>query len=440
MKQSRLLVVLITCSTIVLTAICTGNMFVLVRAIEALSASIEHEASDMLVGNANLCEAEDSSSGYTVESAPAEDPGDWYSSDEYEEDSGEDTDVWTEEHDSGGEDRDGGPDEWYDSDSDRGPEDELANEGEQSGKYPEIAEDEGQGALSNGSGGDWSNDAYSVASSEQASEKAEAGLSDSDISSFTEESVTGTDAAADKETADKKSEQEDMDVPSGVDTSADGPSADELATYGGSACSMEESEAQEMSKADQLDNSTLDYHTEPIVSENEAVSADSAADSGDSTNLGPKSVAESVEASAGLAESTVPEPTASTEDIGGEKIAELLSDSVSYESGGYTQDGDGFSLLADAGEEQVVIFNAEGLNSFKHLSFTICGSTPSGEIDVIVCGGELPPNRQTFNSCQEPRDVQIELTDISVVEIHFKNTSNQESRLIFSQLTVSDDA
>ena len=392
MKPSRMLVVLIAFFTIVLTAICAGNMFVLVRAIDSLSASISHGTSDMLANSIGLGVEEDSGDGYTAESNSAEEgyeetvglySDDGY--DDYDEDAGE----WAEEYDPDSEEYNGSAIESYDNI----PESDYVDE--QSGDDSEIAAYKGQG---NAPVDETSSDAYDIPNDppeySEVPEKTDINHEESDDNSVLPDSV------------------EDDYGQSDIDSLS-------------------------------IDDTTVqEYSPEPSTDLNETSSSDEYDHEVPTDSLPVETFSEG-EDHPGHDDLPLKDGFLDAEDHGSAYAMQILSESTA-QSGVLVPSGDHFEIVVGAGKEQSVTFDFKKLSDYRDLSFSLCvegGGT--GNTEVFIVAAVDTPNEDSVlfqsDSCSTPQALRVDTGQSPVFTMHITNRSDCDIKVLLSDLTVAQN-
>ena len=392
MKPSRMLVVLIAFFTIVLTAICAGNMFVLVRAIDSLSASISHGTSDMLANSIGLGVEEDSGDGYTAESNSAEEgyeetvglySDDGY--DDYDEDAGE----WAEEYDPDSEEYNGSAIESYDNI----PESDYVDE--QSGDDSEIAAYKGQG---NAPVDETSSDAYDIPNDppeySEVPEKTDINHEESDDNSVLPDSV------------------EDDYGQSDIDSLS-------------------------------IDDTTVqEYSPEPSTDLNETSSSDEDDHEVPTDSLPVETFSEG-EDHPGHDDLPLKDGFLDAEDHGSAYAMQILSESTA-QSGVLVPSGDHFEIVVGAGKEQSVTFDFKKLSDYRDLSFSLCvegGGT--GNTEVFIVAAVDTPNEDSVlfqsDSCSTPQALRVDTGQSPVFTMHITNRSDCDIKVLLSDLTVAQN-
>ena len=105
--------------------------------------------------------------------------------------------------------------------------------------------------------------------------------------------------------------------------------------------------------------------------------------------------------------------------------------------------GTGASYNMWGGGTQSVSFNITDLNDYQFLNFIICGENGTdGEMEVdIYIDREMegePDYNYHFSSCTIPAEAKIDIHGASFISILVNNLSNNENRMVFYDLSVSD--
>ena len=473
MKPSRMLVVLIAFFTIVLTAICAGNMFVLVRAIDSLSASISHGTSDMLANSIGLGVEEDSGDGYTAESNSAEEgyeetvglySDDGY--DDYDEDAGE----WAEEYDPDSEEYNGSAIESYDNI----PESDYVDE--QSGDDSEIAAYKGQG---NAPVDETSSDAYDIPNDppeySEVPEKTDINHEESDDNSVLPDSVEDDYGQSDIDSLSiddttvqeyspepstdlnetSSSDEYDHEVPTDslpVETFSEGeglPGHDGLVD---SSFVDDDSVTPDSVEGDydrpDVDSLSIDDTTvqedspEPSTDLNETSSSDEDDHEVPTDSLPVETFSEG-EDHPGHDDLPLKDGFLDAEDHGSAYAMQILSESTA-QSGVLVPSGDHFEIVVGAGKEQSVTFDCKKLSDYRDLSFSLCvegGGT--GNTEVFIVAAVDTPNEDSVlfqsDSCSTPQALRVDTGQSPVFTMHITNRSDCDIKVLLSDLTVAQN-
>lgn len=468
MKPTRIIVFLLTALTTISVSCFATNAFVLAKVVDKITSGYE-VSDDLLAEEAEDLVPEDDSEPSEYQDEQYDDVSNGDDAKDWSEDNSDDwsTDDWASDNSSEtptdrsgtessdrpgdwlGDDTGESQNDWSGDDSDESQNDWSGNDSDES-QNSQNGEDSAKSQHKR-SDNNSDNTTAAFKKGENPSSKPESGSDDLPICGSTSDDQASQDAN-DITDGDKKANeslqeqaiqnQNDTELGSKSTEIDDSPGRDQSDTGSTEDTNAGTGSTEDANTTDTNDGTRKESDSETNMNTpNNESDKETSADSPDDTQSG---VPEMSNDNPGE-DATTTSDSSHIDVLDSQTIMTLLSSSILQVTDGYCSNNDSFAISIDNTSEQYVIFNTEGLNDYKSLSFLmqVDGALSDIGIDINVFiskeVSDTPDYCYHLDPGKSSDAAKIDISNASDVCIYVKNLSNEDVRIVFSNLAVSLD-
>ena len=456
MKPTRIIVFLLTALTTISVSCFATNAFVLAKVVDKITSGYE-VSDDLLSEEAEDLVPEDDSEPSEYQDEQYDDVSNGDDAEDWSEDNSDDwsTDDWASDNssetptDRSGNESSDRPGDWLGDDTGESQNDWSGNDSDES-QNSQNGEDSAKSQHKR-SDNNSDNTTAALKKGENPSSKPESGSDDLPICGSTSDDQASQDANdttdSDKESNESHQEQaiqnqNDTEPGSKSTEIDDSPSRDQSDTGSTEDINAGTGNIEDANTTDTNDDTRKERDSETSMNtpSNES-DKETSTDSPDDTQYG---VPEMSNDNPG-GDATTTSDSNHIDVLDSQAIMTLLSSSILQVTDGYCSNNDSFAISIDNTSEQYVIFNTEGLNDYKSLSFLmqVDGALSDIGIDINVFiskeVSDTPDYCYHLDPGKSSDAAKIDISNASDVCIYVKNLSNDDIRIDFTNLAISLD-